>query len=72
MQARLSFIRFPSFAVTLVVALVATLILGGVLGYTLKLPATIAGRTQVIVVHDTSVDPIANACVWVSKGHKGC
>ncbi len=72
MQARLSFIRFPSFVVTLVFAFVATLILGGVLGYTLKVPATIAGRTQVIVVPDTSVDPLAYACVWLSTGHKGC
>jgi hypothetical protein len=72
MQARLSFIRFPSFAVTLVFALVAALILGGVVGYMLKPPATIAGRTQVIVVHDTAVGPGADACVWVAKDHKGC
>jgi hypothetical protein len=72
MQARLSFIRFPSFVVTLAFALLAALILGGVLGYTLKPPATIAGRTQVIVIHDTAVDPGADACVWVAKDHKGC
>lgn len=71
MQARLSFIRFPPF-VTLVFALVATLILGGVIGYTLTLPATIAGRTPVIVVHEPSVNPSADACVWVTPGHKGC
>ena len=72
MQARLSLIRFPSFAVALVFALAASLILGGVLGYTLKPQVTIAGRSQVIVVHDTAVAPSADACVWVTKDHKGC
>jgi len=72
MQARLSFIRFPSFVVAAAFALVAALILGGVLGYTLKPSAIAAGRTQVIVVHDTAVGPSTDACVWVTNGHKGC
>jgi hypothetical protein len=49
MQARLSLIRFPSFVVGVVFALTASLILGGVLGYTLKptvTPATSASAAE--------------------------
>jgi len=65
-------VRIPSFAFAVVFALVASLILGGVLGYTLKAPVSVPGRTQVIVVHDMAVYPSADACVWVAQGHKGC
>lgn len=72
MQARLSLIRFPSFVIAVVFALAASLILGGVLGYTLKPPVSVPGRTQVIVVHDSSTGSAADACIWVSKHQKGC
>lgn len=72
MQARLSITRFPSFLVALVFALAAALILGGVLGYTLKPAVTLPGRTQVVVVHAGATDPAAaDNCIW-SDHHKGC
>jgi hypothetical protein len=58
--------RSPSFAVAVVFALVAALILGGVLGYTVKPPVPVPGRTQVIVVHES------NPCNGVSTNRKDC
>lgn len=72
MQARLSLIRFPSFVVAVVFVLAASLILGGVLGYTVKPPIYVPGRTQVIVVHESNTAPAADACIWVSKDRKDC
>lgn len=72
MQARLAFVPIPSFVVALIFALVASLILGGVLGYTLKPPVTLPVRSQVVVVHDLTAPPGADACVWVTKSHKDC
>ena len=72
MQARLTLTRFPSFLFAIVFAVLAAIILGGVLGYTLKPAVVTPGRTQVIVLHDpgtlTSTD---NPCVFVNH-HKSC
>jgi hypothetical protein len=64
--------RFSSFVVAVVFALVASLILGGVLGYTLKPPVTVPGRTQVIVVHESNPGMAAGACNGVSANRKDC
>jgi len=67
-----SLTRFPSFVFAVVFALVASLILGGVLGYTVKPPVSVPGRTQVIVVHESIAGPTADACLWVSTKRKDC
>jgi hypothetical protein len=72
MHARLKLIRFPSFVVVVVFALATSLILGGVLGYTLKPPVSVPGRTQVIVVHESNPAPAADACAGVSTNRKDC
>jgi hypothetical protein len=54
MQARLSSIRFPSFVVGVVFALSASLILGGVLGYTLKPPIPAASGTSALAAETKS------------------
>jgi hypothetical protein len=48
MHARLSLIRFPSFFVAVVFALAASLILGAVLGYTMKPPVSGPGKTSAL------------------------
>jgi hypothetical protein len=65
MQARLSFIRFPSFLVATVFALLAALILGGVLGYTLKPTVLLPGRTQVVILHEQNTSGTAEPCLWI-------
>jgi hypothetical protein len=72
MQARLRLSRFPSFLVAVVFALAASLILGGVLGYTLKPSVSVPGRTQVIVVHESNPGTAADTCAGVSTNRKGC
>lgn len=72
MQARLSLIRFPSFLVASAFALAAALILGGVLGYTLKPAVGIPGRTQVLVVHDPATTVPSDGCIWVTTQKKAC
>jgi hypothetical protein len=72
MHARLRLIRFPSFVVAVVFALATSLILGGVIGYTLKPPVSVPGRTQVIVVHESNPGAAADACAGVSTNRKGC
>ena len=71
MQARLSFIRFPSFLVATVFALVAALILGGALGYTLKPAVSVPGRTQVLILHEQDTYGTADPCVWINH-QKAC
>lgn len=71
MQARLSLIRVPSFLVAVVFTLAAALILGGVVGYTMKPPTVIPGRTQVIVLHDAGGASAADPCIWVNH-KKAC
>jgi hypothetical protein len=71
MQARLSFIRFPSFLVATVFALLAALILGGALGYTLKPTVLVPGRTQVLIVHGQDAPGANDPCVWIDH-QKAC
>lgn len=72
MQARLSLIRFSSFLIASAFALAAALILGGVLGYTLKPAVAIPGRTQVLVVHEAAPTAPSDGCVWVTPNRKAC
>ncbi len=67
MQARLSFIRFPSSLVATVFALLAALILGGALGYTLKPTVLVPGRTQVLILHEQNTSGTAEPCVWINN-----
>lgn len=72
MQARLSLVRFPSLIVAIFFALAAAIVLGGVLGYTLKPAVEIPGPTHVVVVHgEGSVSPDDTQCVWINK-QKSC
>jgi H+/Cl- antiporter ClcA len=73
MQARLEIRRFPSTLLVIVFALVATLVLGAALGYTLKPSSVTSGPPRVIVVpNDQLVNPsVTDSCVFVGK-HKGC
>jgi hypothetical protein len=66
MQARLSFIRFPSFLVATVFALLAALILGGVAGYTLKPTVLVPGSTRVLIVHEQATYGTPESCVYVN------
>ena len=70
MQARLSLVRFPSLFVAIVFAVATAILLGGVLGYTLKPAVVTPGRTQVIVVPQ-SANPTYAPCVWVNQ-KKAC
>jgi hypothetical protein len=70
MQARFTLVRFPSLFVAIVFAIAAAIVLGGVLGYTLKAPVVTAGRTHVIVVPEGATTP-TDSCVWINN-HKGC
>jgi len=71
MQARLAFIRFPSFLAATVFALLAALILGGALGYTLKPTVSVPGRTQVLIVHGQDTSGANDPCVWINH-QKAC
>lgn len=73
MQARLEIRRFPSTLLVIVFALVAALLLGGALGYTLKPTSVTSGIPRVIVVHnDQPGNPsVTDSCVFVGK-HKAC
>ena len=70
MQARLSLVRFPSLFVAIVFAVATAIVLGGVLGYTLKPAVVTPGRTQVIVVPQSANATYA-PCVWVDQ-KKAC
>lgn len=72
MQARLQFTRFPVLLFSVIFALAAALVLGGVLGYVLKPTTIVPGRTQVLVVHDSAgTNRGADGCIWIG-GHKAC
>ena len=73
MQARLQLNRFPTMLVSLIFALAAAIVLGGTLGYVLKPPTLVPGRTQVLVIHYPYQDsnPRADACIWFDR-HKQC
>jgi hypothetical protein len=73
MQARLEIRRFPSTLLVIVFALVATLVLGGALGYTLKPTSVTSGPLRVIAVpNDQLGNPsVTDSCIFVGK-HKEC
>lgn len=73
MQTRLEIRRFPSTLLVIVFALVAALVLGGALGYTLKPTSVTSGPSRVIVVpSDALSNPnVTDSCVFVGK-HKEC
>lgn len=72
MRARLGFDGLPPLLFPLIFALVAAMILGGTLGYVLKPPTLVPGRTQVLVIHDNvESSPSADACIS-TNGHKAC
>lgn len=72
MQARLSFVRFPSTVVAVAFALMASLVLGGVLGYTIKPPITIPGPTRIVYVYDAGTSGAQqDQCSWINH-HKAC
>ena len=70
MVARIGLTQLPLLVLPVVLALIAALILGGVLGYTIKPAIRIPGPTQVLVVHD-DVSSSAAPCLWQGE-HKGC
>jgi hypothetical protein len=73
MQARLEIKRFPSTLLVIVFALVAALLLGGALGYTLKPISATSGSGHVIVVPNVqAANSSANdSCVFFGQ-HKAC
>jgi len=73
MQARLDIRRFPSTLLIIVFALVAALVLGGALGYTLKPTSVTSGPQRVIVVPNDQLGKpsIIDSCVFVGK-NKAC
>jgi hypothetical protein len=72
MQARLALTRFPSTLFAVIFAVIAALILGGALGYSLKPTVSIPGRTQFIPVYaQNGTAPSDDACIW-AKGKKAC
>lgn len=73
MQARLEIRRFPSTLLVIVFALVAALVLGGALGYTLKPTSVTSGPPRVIVVHGDQLGTpsLTDNCIFVGK-HKEC
>ena len=69
MQARLEIKRFPSMLVAVILALAATLLLGGTLGYVLKPATVVSGPSNVIVVPASQPDrlnPGSNTCVFIN------
>ena len=69
MQAQIEARRSPLFAVFLMLALAAALMLGGTIGY-LARPASVgSGAAPYVVV--TDANPNSYACQFLS-GHKGC
>jgi hypothetical protein len=73
MQARLEIKRFPSTLMLIVFALVAALVLGGALVYTLKPTSPTSSSGHVIAAPNVqAVNSSANdSCVFVGK-HKAC
>ena len=73
MQARLEIRRFPSTLLVIVFALVAALVIGGALGYTLKPTSVTSGPPRVIVVPTDQLDnpSVSDSCVFVGT-HKEC
>jgi hypothetical protein len=69
MQARLRYARFPSMLVALFLAIGTALVLGGVLGYTLKSSALEPTTTRIIV--ERPGPAVAPSCIWVD-GRKAC
>ena len=70
MQARLSYVRFPSLLIALFVAISVAVILGGVLGYELKSPTIVPGPTRLIVEQPAPSAP--SPCYWTVSEHKAC
>jgi len=72
MRARLRIDGLPPLLFSLVFALAAAMVLGGTLAYVLKPATLVAGRTQVLVIHD-NVDssPSTDGCLSMA-GHKAC
>ena len=74
MQARLQIKRYPSMLVAVIVALAASLLLGGTLGYVLKPATVVSGPSHVIVVPASQPNALnagADTCVFINH-HKGC
>jgi hypothetical protein len=63
--------RFPSVLLAIIFALASALILGGVLGYTLKPAVHVPGPTQVLMVREPADTSTGATCIWLS-GHKHC
>jgi hypothetical protein len=70
MQARLSYVRFPATLVAFFVALLAALLLGGVLGYELK-PVPVTATTRTVVIEQPGPVATTDVCTWAGS-HKGC
>jgi hypothetical protein len=72
LRARLGFDRLPPLLFSLIFALAAAMILGGTVGYVLKPPTLVPGRTQVLVIHDdVDSSPGADACISTNR-NKAC
>ena len=74
MQARLEIKRYPAILVAVIVALAATLLLGGTLGYELKPATVVSGPSHVIVVPASQPNDLnanADTCVFINH-RKGC
>lgn len=69
MQARLRYARFPSLLFAVFFAIAAALVLGGVLGYTMKSSTLEPSKTQVVV--ERPGPAVAPGCIWVD-GRKAC
>jgi len=64
--------RFPTLLFSVIFALAAAMVLGGTLGYVLKPPTLVPGRTQLLVIHDNlDCNPLADTCRWISR-YKAC
>jgi len=64
--------RFPVRLAVVVLALIAALLIGGALGYTLKPLPVVNDSTRLVVVHDGATsNPNDFGCIVVD-GHKGC
>jgi hypothetical protein len=66
MHGRLSLIRFPSFFVAVVFALAASLILGGVLGYTMKPRVSVPNGAQALAAETKTFTGVKNCSTAVT------
>ena len=70
MQARLTLRTFPGRAAAMLIALVAALVVGGSVGYTLKQTSVITAPAHTIFVPAQTARQI-DTCLFVD-GHRGC